>query len=75
MLFWSVTVYAVDARALILNDRKTADRSSRMELRKNDDGSEDIYCGPKAPARSRRTTSDAFATTENIVDFPVKRVW
>jgi hypothetical protein len=48
-LFWSVTVYDVDTRALILNEQKIADRSSRMDLRKNDDGSVDIYCGPKAP--------------------------
>jgi hypothetical protein len=49
-LFWSVTVYDVDTRALILNEQKIADRSSRMDLRKNDDGSVDIHCGPKAPA-------------------------
>jgi hypothetical protein len=49
-LFWSVTVYDVDTRALILNEQKIADRSSRMDLRKNDDGSVDIYCAPKAPA-------------------------
>jgi hypothetical protein len=49
-LFWSVTVYDIDTRALILNEQKTADRSSRMDLRKNENGSVDIYCGPKAPA-------------------------
>jgi hypothetical protein len=49
-LFWSVTIYDADTRALILNDHKIADRSSRMDLRKNKDGSVDIYCGPKAPA-------------------------
>ena len=49
-LFWSVTVYDVDTRALILNEQKIADRSSRMDLRRNEDGSADIYCGPKAPA-------------------------
>src|SRR6476660_4086198 len=49
-LFWSVTVYDADTRALILNDQKIADRSSRMDLRKNEDGSVDIYCGPKSPA-------------------------
>jgi hypothetical protein len=49
-LFWSVTLYDVDTRALILNEQKIADRSSRMDLRKNTDGSVDIYCGPKAPA-------------------------
>jgi hypothetical protein len=48
-LFWSVTVYDVDTRALILNEQKIADRSSRMDLRKNADGSVDIYSGPKAP--------------------------
>ena len=49
-LFWSITVYDVDTRALILNKQKTADRSSRMDLRTNKDGSVDIYCSPKAPA-------------------------
>jgi hypothetical protein len=49
-LFWSVTLYDVDTRALILNEQKIADRSSRMDLRKNEDGSVDIYCGPQAPA-------------------------
>jgi len=49
-LFWSVTVYDVDTRALIRNSQRIADRSSRMDLRKNPDGSVDIYCGPKAPA-------------------------
>jgi hypothetical protein len=49
-LFWSVTVYDVDTRALILNEQKICDRSSRMDLRRNEDGSVDIYCGPKAPA-------------------------
>jgi hypothetical protein len=49
-LFWSVTLYDVNTRALILNEQKIADRSSRMDLRNNVDGSVDIYCGPKAPA-------------------------
>ena len=49
-LFWSVTLYDVDTRSLIVNEQKIADRSSRMELKKNADGSVDIYCGPTAPA-------------------------
>jgi hypothetical protein len=53
-LFWSVTVYDVDTRALIRNEQKIADRSSRMDLRKNEDGSVYIYCGPKAPAGFER---------------------
>jgi hypothetical protein len=48
-LFWSVTVYDVGTRALILNEQNIADRSSRMDLRRNSDGSVDIHCGPKAP--------------------------
>lgn len=47
-LFWSVTVYDVDTRALILNKQKIAGRSPRMDLRRNEDGSVDIYCGPNA---------------------------
>jgi hypothetical protein len=49
-LFWSVTLYDADTRALILNEQKIADRSSRMDLRTNEDGSVDIYCGPNSPA-------------------------
>jgi hypothetical protein len=49
-LFWSVTLYDVDTRALTRNEQGIADRSSRMDLKKNADGSIDIYCGPKAPA-------------------------
>jgi hypothetical protein len=56
-LFWSVTLYDIDTRALIVNDQKIADRSSRMDLRKNDDGSVDIYTGPQLRPVSRRTGS------------------
>ncbi len=47
--FWSITVYDVDTRCIIDNTQQIADRSSRMDLIKNDDGSVDIYFGPKAP--------------------------
>ena len=47
--FWSVTVYDVDTRSPIDNKQQIADRSSRMDLIKNNDGSVDIYFGPKAP--------------------------
>jgi hypothetical protein len=49
-LFWSVTLYDVDTRSLLVNDQKIADCSSRMNLKENSDGSIDIYCGPQAPA-------------------------
>jgi len=47
--FWSLTVYDVDTRALIDNKTQQADRSSRMNLKKNPDGSIDLYVGPKSP--------------------------
>lgn len=48
--FWSMTVYDVGARCLIDNPSQQADRSSRMDLKVNDDGSTDLYVSPKAPA-------------------------
>lgn len=48
--FWSLTVYDTDTRALVDNPQQQADRSSRMDLKKNPDGSVDLYVGPKAPA-------------------------
>lgn len=47
--FWSITVYHNDTRYLTRNKQKIADRSSRMDLLKNDDGSVTIYFGPTAP--------------------------
>jgi len=48
-LFWSVTLYDVATRSLLVNKQKIADKSSRIDLKKNADGSVDVYCGPKAP--------------------------
>lgn len=48
--FWSMTLYDVDTRCLIKNERQIADRSSRMPLTVGDDGSTEIYIGPNAPA-------------------------
>ncbi len=47
--FWSITVYDVDTRCLIQNEQKIADRSSRMDLLENTDGSVTIYVGPDEP--------------------------
>ncbi len=47
--FWSVTLYDVDTRCLIRNKQQIADRSSRMDLLTNKDGSVDLYFGPRAP--------------------------
>ncbi len=47
--FWSVTAYDNESRCFIDNQEEIADRSSRMDLMKNADGSADIYFGPTAP--------------------------
>ena len=47
--FWSVTAYEVSTRTLINNKYEIADRSSRMDLAINPDGSVDIYFGPDKP--------------------------
>lgn len=47
--FWSLTVYDVSTRCIIVNDTKLADRSSQMDLMTNADGSVDLYIGPNKP--------------------------
>jgi len=47
--FWSVTAYELSTRTLINNAYEIADRSSRMDLDLNPDGSVDIYFGPDEP--------------------------
>jgi hypothetical protein len=46
--FWSVTVYDNDDRCLI-DTGELPDKSSRMDLDLNSDGSVDLYFGPKPP--------------------------
>jgi hypothetical protein len=46
--FWSVTVYDNDDRCLI-DTGELPDKSSRMDLVKNEDGSVDLYFGPQCP--------------------------
>jgi hypothetical protein len=46
--FWSITVYDNDDRCLIDTD-ELPDKSSRMDLEVNEDGSVDLYFGPTLP--------------------------
>ena len=49
--FWSLTIYDTYNRIGIDNKTQNVDLSSRDEgLRKNPDGSVDLYVGPEAPA-------------------------
>lgn len=45
-----MTLYDVSTRAIIQNNVKKADLSSRQKLQMNSDGSVDLYFGPKAPS-------------------------
>lgn len=47
--FWSMTLYDVDTRCILRNEQQIADRSSRMDLRVNEDGSISLYVGPDVP--------------------------
>ena len=44
--FWELTAYDVDTRSLIDNVQQISDRSSRMNLIANADGSVDLYLAP-----------------------------
>ena len=68
--FWSMTLYDVDTRCIIRNEQGIADRSSRMDLLVNEDGSVDIYVGPDAPAGKE---SNWITTVAGKVWFPYFR--
>ena len=48
--FWSITVYSLKTSGFFLNSSRLTLSSLDKELRKNPDGSVDIYVGPKPPA-------------------------
>lgn len=47
--FWSVVTYDLETAAWIRNMPRVGLDSTRPDLRKNQDGSVDIYFGPEAP--------------------------
>lgn len=71
--FWSVTVYEVSTRTLINNKYEIADRSSRMELAMNADGSVDIYFGPDNPGGEKE--KNWIPTEANRAWFPYFRLY
>ena len=47
--FWSVEVYDVDTAAWLRGVERTGRDSTKIDLKHNQDGSVDLYFGPKAP--------------------------
>jgi hypothetical protein len=47
--FWQIPVYEAATRSLINTDQKKGTLSGTDDLKKNDDGSVDLYFGPEAP--------------------------
>ena len=50
--FWSVTVYSNQTRSMIRNKQGKISLGSTDDLKVNDDGSIDLYFGPKRPEGS-----------------------
>ena len=48
--FWSLTLYSNDSRSMIQNTNNNSATSSYAKHKVNQDGSIDLYFGPKAPA-------------------------
>ena len=48
--YWSLTAYDRETHALIKNVDRASRASNAAEVKKNPDGSVDLYIGPKAPA-------------------------
>jgi hypothetical protein len=48
--YWSLTAYDRDTHALIRNVDRASRASNSTEMKKNPDGSVDLYLGPKAPS-------------------------
>lgn len=48
--YWSLTAYDRDTHALIKNMSRASRASNSRDVKKNADGSVDLYLGPKAPA-------------------------
>ncbi len=70
--FWSITLYDVSTRCIIVNDQKKADLSSRQNLQYNSDGSVDLYFGPSAPEGKE---SNWVQTMPNKAWFPYFRLY
>jgi hypothetical protein len=51
--FWSITLYDNVTRGPVITDEGAADLSSRHDLKVNEDGSVELWFGPKRPERAQ----------------------
>ncbi|MCG8579695.1 MAG: DUF1254 domain-containing protein [Bacteroidales bacterium] len=78
MNFWSLVVYSEESRCFIVNDeegndmRSTRINSRQKDLHYNEDGSIDLYIGPKAPEGKE---SNWIQTPEGEGWFPLFRFY
>lgn len=71
--FWSLTIYDLETRRPVENPTRIVDRSSRQpNLRKNADGSVDLYFGPE-PAPGHEANS--LITVPQRAWFPLLRLY
>ena len=70
--FWSITVYSLKTSSFFPNSTRLTLGSLDKELRKNSDGSVDIYIGPNPPAGQ---TSNWLYTRTGEKWFPWFRVY
>ena len=70
--FWSVTIYSLATSSFFLNSERLTLGSLDKDLRRNADGSVDIYVGPKPPAGQE---SNWLYTPEGQLWFPWFRLY
>ena len=70
--FWSITIYSLETSSFFLNSTNLTLSSLDADLKKNSDGSVDIYIGPKPPNGKK---SNWLYTPANQKWFPWFRVY
>ena len=70
--FWSITLYDVSTRCPMESEYEKVDRSSRMDLLVNEDGSIDLFMGPTKPEGKEQNWIPTF---EGKAWFPYFRLY
>lgn len=74
--FWAVTVYAEQSRLFVVTDQRNANLDSRNDtLKKNNDGSVDIYFGPDSSKIPANMKNNWIQTNSDEGWFPYFRLY